>query len=116
MTLLLLGAGGFFGAISRYLLSSYGNERFSSLPFGTLAVNLIGSFLLGMAIAVELSSTFYALFATGFLGAFTTFSTMQTEAVKLFDDKKRLQAVLYLVITFLGGTLFAALGFILIMR
>lgn len=115
MSLLLLGAGGFFGAIARYLLSSYGNERFSNVPIGTLLVNLLGSFLLGVAIAVELSSAFNALLAIGFLGAFTTFSTMQTEAVKLFDEKKQLRALLYLLITFSGGTFFAALGYMLVM-
>ncbi|MDZ5710834.1 fluoride efflux transporter FluC [Jeotgalibacillus haloalkalitolerans] len=114
MNLLLLGAGGFFGAIARYLLSTYGNRTSPFMPFGTMLVNLLGSFLLGMTIGFELSSAFNALFATGFLGAFTTFSTMQTEAVKLFDEKKRLRAALYLLMTFSGGTLFAALGFLII--
>lgn len=114
MSLFLLGAGGFFGAIARYFLSSYGNEKFSSIPFGTLLVNLIGSFLLGMVIALELSTGYDTLLAIGFLGAFTTFSTMQIEAVQLFDDKQRLRAIMYLITTFSGGTLFAGLGYLLI--
>ncbi|MBM7580479.1 fluoride efflux transporter CrcB [Jeotgalibacillus terrae] len=112
MNLLLLSVGGFLGAISRYLISSYGNKAFPVIPFGTLLVNLLGSFLLGVVIALELSSAFNALFATGFLGAFTTFSTMQTEAVKLFEEDKRKKAILYLLITFLAGTAFASLGFL----
>ncbi|KIL43615.1 hypothetical protein KP77_33210 [Jeotgalibacillus alimentarius] len=112
MTLLMLGVGGFLGATSRYLISTYGNKAFPVIPFGTLLVNLLGSFLLGMVIALELSSAFNALFATGFLSAFTTFSTMQTEAVKLFEEDQRVRALLYLLLTFLAGTLFASLGFI----
>ncbi len=111
MNILLLGAGGFFGAIARYIISTYGNKTF---PYGTLTVNLLGSFLLGIAVAIELSTVYNALFATGFLGAFTTFSTMQIEALKLFDDKKRFKATAYLILTFSAGTLAAVLGYMLV--
>ncbi|TFE01629.1 fluoride efflux transporter CrcB [Jeotgalibacillus salarius] len=114
MNLLLLGLGGFFGAAVRYLLSSYGNQKHSYIPAGTLFVNLTGSFFLGITIAMEVSSSVNVLLAIGFLGAFTTFSTMQTEAVRLFDDQKRIMAAFYLLITLIGGTLFAALGFYLV--
>ncbi|MFB1081720.1 fluoride efflux transporter CrcB [Jeotgalibacillus sp. JSM ZJ347] len=114
MNLVLLSVGGFLGAMARYQLSSYGNKLMSFIPFGTLMVNLLGSFLLGIVIAIELNSSFNALFATGFLGAFTTFSTMQTEAAKLFEADQRLSALIYLLVTFLAGTLFAALGYMIV--
>lgn len=92
MKILLIGVGGAFGAVSRYFVSKYTLALFGSrLPWGTLAVNVLGSFLLGwiFTMSVEklaVSENMRFLLAVGFLGAFTTFSTFSVESVKLLED------------------------------
>ena len=92
--LLWIGLGGFFGANARYLMTLWVNSlmipRFGTLPFGTMAVNVLGSF--GLAVLgvwfgsrVGLSPNVRLLIGTGFFGAFTTFSTFANESVTLFE-------------------------------
>lgn len=98
--LLLVGLGGFFGAILRYLVGGWvqtasGSTRF---PFGTLVVNLTGCLLIGFLIqTTEVSEWLNAqtrLFAiVGLLGAFTTFSSFGGETFILFRDGKTLLAL-----------------------
>ncbi|MCB0737670.1 MAG: fluoride efflux transporter CrcB [Bacteroidetes bacterium] len=88
---LLVGAGGFIGAIFRYLASA-GFKSISSWPLGTLAVNLLGSFVLGwlvygLAEGKGLSESQRLLFAVGFCGALTTMSTFALESHQLFTAK-----------------------------
>ncbi len=91
--LLLVGAGGFVGSILRYLVSGYIQQITTSatFPFGTLAVNLIGCFVIGfLSQLAEARGVFTpesrALVFVGFLGGFTTFSTFGNESVNLFRD------------------------------
>ena len=78
---LAVGTGGFLGAIARYYTSQKLNKaEVDHLPLGTLAVNLIGSFLLGFILSIGLKDIYILLIGTGFLGAFTTFSTLHKEA------------------------------------
>jgi CrcB protein len=92
-TLLLVGAGGFAGAIARYLVSGwiYGLVG-TRLPYGTLAVNVAGSLLLGLVAALGtgrigvVTPELRALVAIGFLGAFTTFSTFSLESFRLLEE------------------------------
>jgi len=91
--LLLIGAGGFIGAILRYLVGGWVQNGFSTFPVGTLAVNFIGSFLLGLIMyASEYRGIFpeeTRIFLTiGILGAFTTMSTFSYETFKLIEDKE----------------------------
>lgn len=65
--------GGFFGAMSRFLISKALSSINKGFPFPTLIINSIGSFLLGIVLANEISQTVYQLMGIGFLGAFTTF-------------------------------------------
>lgn len=87
---LFIGLGGFFGAISRYLIATQ-VQKISGVffPVGTLSVNVIGSFLIGFA-AMYFSQTiqpeYKALVITGFLGALTTFSTFSYENILLIQD------------------------------
>lgn len=104
--LFLVGIGGFFGAISRYVISKHFNHV-TSFPFGTFAVNLIGSFLLGMTVA-KADIMMMLLFGTGFLGAFTTFSTFQSELIQM---KKKQIFMIYLLLTYGLGILLAYFGF-----
>jgi CrcB protein len=92
MTILLVGAGGFFGAISRYVIDGWVSGLTGGrFPWGTLVINLSGSFVLGLlfALAVEraaLPSTSRAPILIGFIGAYTTFSTLTLESWRLVED------------------------------
>ncbi|SER90912.1 fluoride efflux transporter CrcB [Psychrobacillus sp. OK032] len=110
--MLVVGAGGFLGAIARYYISLKLNQNTENrLPLGTLAVNLLGSFLLGFILSIDFEEVFTLLIGTGFIGAFTTFSTLHKELVTL--QKYPRKWVLYFVITYAGGLVFAFLGYFL---
>jgi CrcB protein len=82
---LIVGAGGFFGAISRYLVARLTSGLLGSFPLGTLLVNVSGSFLIALILysasfGTYLISPEFRNFATiGFIGAFTTMSTLAYE-------------------------------------
>lgn len=88
-----VGLGGFFGAISRFLLSRWVSLKLEGvLPYGTLIVNVLGSFLLGfiMTFSLEKGLTHPYLrlaITTGFIGALTTFSTFSYETVVLIEER-----------------------------
>lgn len=90
MQLLLIAAAGALGAVARYGLSGWIQDRAAFFPWGTLAVNVLGSFLLGFAFRYLESTTLPAEWRQaviiGFLGAFTTFSTFSYEAVAMAQD------------------------------
>ncbi|MDQ0156675.1 fluoride efflux transporter CrcB [Robertmurraya andreesenii] len=110
-TWLSIALGGFFGANARYLIGQWAKKKLrTDVPIGTLAVNLIGSFLLGILIGGSFEGHVYHLIGVGFMGAFTTFSTMNVEAVQLYMKKKIAVSVIYLGITYIGGILLAFLG------
>ena len=85
--LLIVGAGSFIGGAMRYLLSTLmKNACGQGLPWGTLAVNLLGCFLFGIVFAIfsknsSADNTLYLLLTTGVCGGFTTFSTFANESV-----------------------------------
>lgn len=109
----LVAVGGFFGAISRFWIGNVVKRlKLTKLPLGTLIVNLIGSFFLGYLFAGA-SEHIYSLFGVGFLGAFTTFSTMKVEAMQLLNEKRIFTGVLYIGITYLIGVLLAFYGYVL---
>lgn len=112
--LCLVAIGGFFGACSRYVISMFCNSRFStSFPYGTLVVNSLGSFLLGILIGTQAQEVYLFLLGIGFLGAFTTFSTLNVEIVHLAAEKKWKVILFYIVSTYIIGIAAAFLGFIL---
>lgn len=86
-----IGVGGFAGAVARYLLDGWVTDRSGGqFPFGTLAVNVIGSFLLGLLFAMTvdrsiLPAELRAPLGVGFIGAFTTFSTLMLESWRLVE-------------------------------
>lgn len=108
---LLVAIGGFMGAIARFAINKWFNERYSSsFPIATLLINLIGAFLLGYIIGRDLSVNWELLLGTGFMGAFTTFSTFKLEAIKLHMVKNWRAFALYLGISYTLGILLAFLG------
>ena len=93
--LLIVGLGGFFGAIGRFLIASLVQSHSSTLfPVGTLSVNVLGSFIIGfMALyfsqVVQLE--YKAFVMTGFLGALTTFSTFSLENINMLQNGSYVQ-------------------------
>ena len=111
--LIIIGMGGFFGAISRFLIASYVQNISGSLfPVGTLTVNVLGSFIIGFAamlFAQIVEPEYKAFIITGFLGALTTFSTFSLENVSMIQDgdyaKVALNIILNLFLTLLATLL-----------
>jgi CrcB protein len=89
---LLVGAGGFLGANARYWVNaSIARYVSASLPWGTLAVNVTGSFILGAFLAwtterVLADPAYRFLVAIGFCGAYTTFSSCAFETMRLWEQ------------------------------
>jgi CrcB protein len=115
----VVAAGGFVGAPSRYLLDRAVNRRVESdLPWGTFLVNVSGSFVLGLltglSLGNHLSPEAKALLGTGFCGAYTTFSTFTFETVRLIEVGQYLEAVLNagvsVVVGLVGGGIGLAIG------
>lgn len=97
--ILLVGAGGFIGSVLRYLVSGYVQQASRSLdfPFGTLAVNVFGCFVIGflsqLAEDQGLFTSESRLFVfTGMLGGFTTFSSFGNETLNLARDSQMMNA------------------------
>jgi CrcB protein len=92
MPLLLVALGGAAGAVTRYVVDGFVADRATgAFPWGTLVINLSGSMLLGLlfALAVErgvLPAAVRAPLMIGFLGAYTTFSTLMLESWRLWED------------------------------
>ena len=109
MVIIYLAIACGFGALVRYLFSRY--NQASKLPFGTLIVNLLGCFLIGLLYNHVESKEVYAILATGFCGGLTTFSTLNDELQRLLRDKKVFY--IYLTLTYLGGLIAIFLGILL---
>ncbi len=99
--LLFIALGGAGGAVSRYLLSNWIHGLWEGrLPMGTLMVNLLGSFAIGVIyVLIErqvVHPDWRGVLMVGFLGAFTTFSTFSLEAISLFESGHALHAIGYM--------------------
>ncbi|MEO8625680.1 MAG: CrcB family protein [Candidatus Limnocylindrales bacterium] len=100
----------FRGAVARYLIDSEVSQRFASFPWGTLVVNVSGSFMVGLVFALiveraSLPAELRGPLLIGFLGAYTTFSTLTLESWRMIEDGAWLLAALNL-----GGSV--ALGMV----
>ncbi|OLN24266.1 hypothetical protein BTO30_00210 [Domibacillus antri] len=95
--MIFVAIGGFFGAVARFWIGNQLNK--TAFPFGTLCVNVMGAFLLGLLIGYGIEGDWLLLCGTGFLGAFTTFSTWMMEA----DRMERKKAIFYVLVTCAAG-------------
>ena len=106
--ILAIGAGGFIGAILRYLVSQFIQNKFlSAFPLGTLSVNIIGCFFIGLVYALSdrgnVSPEWRLFLATGILGGFTTFSSFSNETVALMRDGQFWHALTYISLSVIIG-------------
>jgi CrcB protein len=116
VTIGAVSAGGFLGANARYLVGLGVSERFGAVfPWGTLLINVSGSYVLGFYLTLVTErfvgrSTTRLFLATGFLGAYTTFSTFSYETVQLMAEGASLSALAYVVASLLLGIAAAVAG------
>ncbi|WP_220754285.1 MULTISPECIES: fluoride efflux transporter CrcB [Shewanella] len=98
--IMFVALGGSIGAVFRYVISILMLQLFgSSFPFGTLLVNILGSFLMGVVYAIgletsHLSPEIKAMVGVGLLGALTTFSTFSNETLLLMQEGLFVKAIL----------------------
>jgi CrcB protein len=110
-----LVVAGAIGAPTRYLLDGYVQDHTEgAFPWGTFAINVTGSFLLGLITGAALYHAFpntpKVWLGTGFCGAYTTFSTFTFETIRLLEEGAVADAFRNATASLLAGTLAAALG------
>lgn len=115
LNILAIFIGGGLGSVSRYGISILLRAYSIDFPFATLAVNIIGSLILGFTIAlfwnkVHFSDTIRLAVAVGFCGGLTTFSTFSWETFDLIKNGEILLALIYAVISILTCVLAISLG------
>ena len=115
LVLAAVGAGAVVGAWLRWGLSYWLNPRIAHLQLGTLAANLVGGYLVGLAVAFFASHPSVApawrlLLITGFLGGLTTFSTFSAESVALLQSGALMAAFTHIVLHLAGSLMATFLG------
>jgi len=111
--------GGALGAVARYVLSTTIMDKIgANFPYGTLLVNVLGSFLMGflamfLVERIGLDPLLRLGLFVGFLGAFTTFSTFSMETMNLFEQGYHVRALINMLVNVLFSVLAVWLGAIL---
>ena len=114
--ILAVGLGGFLGSVSRYITVKSVDEKLNAVfPYGTLAVNIIGSLLLGIIYTLALkkagvTENWKLFLGAGFCGGFTTFSAFAWENFSLFQQKFIGTSLLYMSASLVLGILALAVG------
>lgn len=114
-SLLLVGCGGFVGSCLRFLVGKAFASAAGGFPWGTFAVNVVGSFLIGLLLALAehrqlLSPQMSLLLVTGFCGGLTTFSTFADDIYLMLDGSRFGLFALYALGTMAVGLLMVWLG------
>jgi CrcB protein len=117
----VIALGGALGAPARYEVAQLIHVAPGSFPWATFVTNLSGAFVLGLFLTAVVrrrpaSRHLRPFFAVGFLGAFTTFSTLAVETVTLVRDGDAALGVAYLVVTVVAGLLAAYVGIVIARR
>jgi len=120
-SLLAVFIGGGVGSVLRWAVSMKMNPLNAHIPLGTLMVNLIGGFIIGLAMAIftrmtHLDPTWKLLITTGFCGGLTTFSTFSLEVVYLMQDGRFGWALANMLLNLAGALAMPLLAFMLVMR
>ena len=116
MNVLVIGIGGFVGAVARYGIAVWIGQRWGrSFPLGTFAINVSGSFLIGLLMTLMAerfteNPQWRLLLVVGFLGAYTTFSTFEYETGALLKDGEWFFAGLNVVLSVIVGFVALKLG------
>lgn len=119
MMLLAVGIGGALGAIMRYLLMGrIGHWLGVNFPYGTIAVNMLGSFVMGVLIVlfarmVSVPQQMQAFLTVGILGGFTTFSTFSLDVATLIERGDYTPAMLYILASVVGSIMAIFLGLVI---
>tara|TARA_B100000470_G_C19543194_1_gene281423 strand:+ start:146 stop:520 length:375 start_codon:yes stop_codon:yes gene_type:complete len=116
INLLWVAAGGGLGASLRYITSNIFRFFYPNLPFGTIFVNILGSFLIGVFISMlergTQSESFIKYFLIiGLLGSYTTFSTFSFEVIELYNNKKFILSFVYIFVSILTCIFAAYVGY-----
>ncbi|MDD3224478.1 MAG: fluoride efflux transporter CrcB [Clostridium sp.] len=115
MDYILVGIGGTFGSVVRYLLGKFiSSKTKSEIPMGTFVINITGALLLGILTGSQIDKNIYALLGDGFLGAYTTFSTFMYEGFNLLKDREKLNAFIYIIGSLFIGIVGFAIGFYIV--
>lgn len=116
MDILLVGLAGSLGAIGRYLIYQF-ERSFPShnFPFGTLIINLLGCFIAGLILGFATKALphhrhYLMLFSIGFVGSFTTFSSLSAETLELLQNQFYVSAAGNIAINFVLGILLVWIG------
>jgi CrcB protein len=113
--ILAISLGSMLGALLRWVLGNQLNSYFPTIPPGTLAANLIGGYIIGVAVAYfaqapELSPEWRLFIITGFCGGLTTFSTFSAEVVSLLQEGRLVWAMSSIAVHVSGSLLATLLG------
>lgn len=106
--ILLVGAGGFIGAVLRYLIGLLPLGHSDGFPVKTLIINIVGAFAIGLITALaakrgSADSAFVLMLRVGVCGGFTTFSTFAFESVSLMQNGKIWTAAAYMLLSMILG-------------
>ncbi|NOY05567.1 MAG: fluoride efflux transporter CrcB [Chlorobi bacterium] len=118
VNILIIGIGGFLGAISRYFVSSWSQNlpKLATFPVGTLVVNITGCLAIGIIFGLVESRNVFnpetrLFLLIGFLGSFTTFSTFGFETFSFFQDGQIGAALLNIALNLIIGLLATWFGY-----
>ena len=116
-SIFIVGIGSFIGGAIRYIISTLMKSSCNTfLPWGTLTINLLGCFTIGIIYALfskhtSTSNSLFLLLTTGFCGGFTTFSTFANESLQMLQNGNISGFITYILLSLIAGLALVALGY-----